>query len=187
MLMSKSDLNKKILIDSDVIRHFIRGKRPDLLKIVFPGKLYILDLVEYEICRTKSLQQIVKALINDGTLKRMRFPSAKRFLKEYAILKSSFGTGEAACMAVARYDDDVIASNNLLDIKDYCEMHQIAYLTTIDILYLAYDKGEINESEFDEFLYWNLSGNRPSKIPFPTLKSYLKSQPKIIKALNKSA
>ncbi|MFK5883489.1 MAG: hypothetical protein QM489_04010 [Candidatus Izemoplasma sp.] len=173
------DLNKKILIDSDVIRHFIRGRQIDILKKIFTDNLYILSTVEKEISRSKKIKPEVIRIINNGTLKRMRFPTNPKFMLEYAELIKRFGEGESACMAVARYDDDIIASNNLNDIKEYCNLYKISYLTTIDILFVAYKRGIMNEADVDYFLYFNITGANPSKIPFPTLAEFISTKPAI--------
>ncbi len=173
------DLNKKILIDSDVIRHFIRGRKLNSLKKIFPGNLYILDMVEAEICRSRKIKVDVQRIIKNGTLKRINFPTSKIYLLEYEKLIKKFGVGESACMAVARHEDDIIASNNLNDIKEYCNNHKICYLTTIDILYIAYERNIMSEADVDEFLYYNISGANPSKIPFSTLERFISTKPAI--------
>lgn len=175
------DLEKKILIDSDVIRHFLRGNQVGMLKKIFPNNLYILKNVKDEICRSKKIRPHVLKLIKNGTLKSMPFPSNPNCIREFADLIKKFGEGEAACMAVARHTKDIIASNNLNDIKKYCEVHQISYLTTMDILYIAYERKIMNESQIDEFLYYNWSGANPSKIPFDTLAEFISSNPPILK------
>jgi len=42
-------------------------------------------------------------------------PKSIEISKEYALLKKTKGIGEAACMAVARYSNEYIASSNLKD------------------------------------------------------------------------
>lgn len=179
MWSSLSNTEIQILIDSDVIRHFIRGRELNKLGAIFPDRLYILDMVEMEICRSAKIKPEVQRIINEGILRRMRFPTGTRFLREYGQLSQSFGTGEAACMAVARFNANIIASNNLSDIKVYCETNSICYLTTMDILYVAYRNEVMTLSEVDEFLYFNRSGKNPSKIPFETLQEYIDSEPDI--------
>lgn len=102
-------------------------------------------------------------------------------LAEYSKLKDKEfkGPGESACMAVTRFSNDIIASNNLNDIKTYCIENSILYLTTMDFLYVAYRKGVLTESEVDYFLYLNLSGNNPSKIGFTTLQIFIDTKPSI--------
>jgi len=43
------DPKKKIIVDADVIIHFIRGDHLSILHTIFPNKLYILDYVFKEV------------------------------------------------------------------------------------------------------------------------------------------
>jgi hypothetical protein len=179
MWSSLIDIEIQILIDSDVIRHFIRGRELDRLGDIFPNRIRILDMVESEICRSSKIRPDVERIIDEGIIQRMQFPTGSRFIVEYGLLSQSFGTGEAACMAVARHSEKIIASNNLRDITQYCIEHQICYLTTLDILYVAYRNGVMDAAEVDLFLYYNRSGLNPSRIPFETLQEYIDSEPTI--------
>lgn len=183
------DLNKNILVDSDVIRHFIRGQKHNLLPKIFPDQMYILDMVESEICRSNNIKPIVENLIANEGLKRMKFPTATRFILEYSRLHDQlkFGAGEAACMAVAKHSKEIIGSNNLKDIKEYCIENDILYLTTLDFLFVAYEKAIMNESDIDYFLYLNLTGNDPSKIPFDTIAKFIASNPPILNIFPQTA
>ena len=157
MWQSKEQLeNKKILIDSDVIRHFIKGKALDKLKEIFPNQILLLDMVEEEVCRSKTIKPKVQALIKDGTFRRVKFPTSTKFITEYLQLQvSNDGPGENSCLVYARFKNDIIASNNLTDTKPYCETHDVLYMTTLDILYYAYWKGVMSEADVDFFLYNN--------------------------------
>lgn len=175
------DFERKILIDCDIIRHFIRGQKIEFLHSIFPGNIFILDIVEAELIRSVKIKPIVEKMIGDGQLRRMTFPIKLDMIHEFSRLKEvEFrGAGESACMAVARFSEDIIASNNLNDIEIYCQQHSILYLTTMDFLYVAYKKGIMDESEVDYFLYLNYSGDRPSRIGFTTLQKFIDSAPAI--------
>jgi hypothetical protein len=73
-------------------------------------------------------------------------------LKEYALLSSKFGKGESACMAYCKYNNDVIGSSNLRDIKEYCAVNNLTYLTTIDFLYYAVIHNIMTRSEAKQFV-----------------------------------
>src|SRR5690554_2839330 len=122
--MGKSDL-PKILLDSDVVRHFISGGRILHLSSIFPGRFVMLDKVKDELCRSKSLRQPVTNFLMMSRIELLSFPSKREIIVEYAKLSKTFGVGESACMAVARFENKFIASSNLLDIKSYCEIHGI--------------------------------------------------------------
>lgn len=187
MWSSREDLNKKILLDCDVLRHFIKGQSTNKLSSIFPGQLFILDIVESEICRSKSIEPIITSLIDNNHIQRMNFPTGTRFINEYSSLYLKYGQGESACMAVARHTTDIIGSNNLTDIEEYCRNNNILFLTTMDFLYVANEKGVMTESEVDYFLYLNLSCAIPSKIPYNTLESFINTNPQIMSVFQMSA
>ncbi len=67
----------------------------------------------------------------------MEFPEENNDIRiEYTRIKSMLfkGDGESACLAVAKYQRTILASSNLRDIANYCQMHRIDYLTTMDFL-----------------------------------------------------
>ena len=82
------------------------------------------------------------------------------------------GEGESACMAVARFEKEYIASSNLKDIKAYCSEHGIIYYTTMDLLVEAINKKIMTEKECDQFI--NDVKAKGSRLPCNTMKEYLK-------------
>lgn len=144
-----------ILIDADVVSHFINGGQILLLPNIFKHKLHLLDKVNDELQKFPKRKQEVDNLINFGLLKLMAFPEDNlEIKKEYMhIRKLMFkGDGEAACMAVVRYSKDILASSNLKDIGNYCSLHSIDYLTTMDFLCEALRTDKLSEAECDEFI-----------------------------------
>ena len=86
----------KILLDSDVIRHFLKGGILGLPKI-YPGRLVILDIVKSELFRSRHLQIHVNNFISMCKIEVAPFPTRKlEIMQEYAALKRHFGDGESA-------------------------------------------------------------------------------------------
>jgi predicted nucleic acid-binding protein len=152
-MMSKKSSKPKILLDCDVIIHFIKAGKQFLLPKIFPNQLVVLDKVKSELDKRKSNQLIINNFLEWSKIPIIPMPSDMDILREYMVLKKTKGDGEAACMAVARYTNDYIASSNLKDIADYCSEHGIVYYTTMDILFEAYKLGIMNEAECDQFIY----------------------------------
>lgn len=163
----------KILLDSDVVRHFISGGQILLLPAIFPGRFVMLDKIKNELCRSRSLEPIVNNFLKATHVPVVPFPVTREIVIEYAYLTRQFGEGESACMAVARHQAQFIASSNLKDIKAYCNQHGITYLTTMDILKSAFDQGLLNIAQCDQFISDVLS--KGSKLPFLTMDDYLAS------------
>lgn len=162
----------KILLDSDVIRHFLKGGILGLPKI-YPGRLVILDIVKSELFRSRHLQIHVNNFISMCKIEVAPFPTRKlEIMQEYAALKRRFGDGESACMALARYERHFIASSNLKDIKEYCERNGIIYLTTMDILLEGLNKRILKEEDCDRFI--KQVKEKGSKLPVNNMKEYIK-------------
>lgn len=144
-----------ILIDADVVSHFIHASEHLQLHLIFPNPIHVLDKVQGELILFPKKKKIVENLIEMKILIKKDFPEDDfEIKKEFAhIRKLMFkGEGESACMAVARFSDVIIASSNLIDIKHYCGMHKIDYLTTMDFLCYALSKGKWDENRCDNFI-----------------------------------
>jgi predicted nucleic acid-binding protein len=163
----------RILLDSDVIRHLIKGERLSLLCELYGSHLILLDVVRDELLRSKQLETIIENFIKFNKIEVRKFPSDNmNILKEFAILKKRYGLGESACMAVAKYENTIIVSSNLKDIKTYCEKNSFMYLTTIDILMDAIEKSVLSEDECDQIIQKIKSRN--SKLPVNSISEYRK-------------
>lgn len=164
------DKQKKIIIDADIIIHFIKGDQLGLLCSILENKLYIFKEVFDEVFKGKSRIQI-ENMIRFKQLRELSIKSDMTIFKEFAKLKKTYGPGESACMAYCRFNNDVLASSNLKDIKKYCTEHNIQYLTTMDFIYIAFVKGKINTIECDDFISKVLT--KGSKLPCKSMQEYL--------------
>ncbi|MFZ6008742.1 MAG: hypothetical protein ACOYXT_00220 [Bacteroidota bacterium] len=161
-----------ILLDSDVVRHYLKGGQILLLPKLYQNRLVMLDVVQTELCRSKELKTQIEGFIQYSKIKQVSFPSDGHIVTEYARLRqASFGEGESACMAYARHNPHIIASSNLKDIKLYCERNGIQYLTTMDILHEAYTKGELDEGQCDYFIHEVL--RQKSILPCTNMKDFI--------------
>lgn len=162
-----------ILVDADVIIHFHKGDRISLLRDLFPGRLFVLDTIVSELTKGKATRvgSTLENMIRWGIISEMPFPKDIQVITEYAKLSSRLGKGESACLAVCRYHNEVIASSNLRDIKDYCNQHSIAFLTTIDILCIGVLKGKITEAGANDFI--SLVISQQSKLPKGNIEVHL--------------
>ena len=149
-------MNRDILIDADVVSHFISAGREELLSKIFPGnQILLLDKVYDELARFRKRQPVIDRLVREGVLTLMAFPEDNMEIKkEYAYIKKSLfkGDGESACMAVARNNNNIIASSNLRDIRQYCQLHFIDFLATMDFLCAALRNNFLSVEECDEFI-----------------------------------
>ncbi|SDG43696.1 hypothetical protein SAMN04487996_118191 [Dyadobacter soli] len=151
--MKVKTVNKIILIDADVISHFLTGGYILLLPKIFTHPMKIIDKVYAELEGFYSKRVQVDNLINLRLIEKINFPETNpQIKKEYLRLSREFGVGESACMAVARFNENILGSSNLKDICDYCNEHSITYITTMDFLCEALRTSKMTIEECDEFL-----------------------------------
>jgi predicted nucleic acid-binding protein len=163
----------KIVLDADVIIHFIKAEQFSLLIDIFPEYEYlILDVVYNEV----TVNHATKIQI-DNTLKffskrisNVKFAPQGASRMEYAKLLSTLGRGESACMVYCRDNKDVLGSSNLRDIKEYCTRYKITYLTTLDFLYYAFVRGKLSKEECDKFIHDVIA--KGSKLPIVDITTY---------------
>lgn len=166
---------KDILIDADVVSHFIKGGQVLTLNKIFPNKIIILDKVYDELKRHKSKIKEVENLLNFKIIEQIPFPfENQNIFKEYLYLKKEMfkGDGESACLAYVKHTRDIIGSSNLRDIKAYCKTHCIELLTTMDFLVEALSKKVLTEQECNEFITKVLAAG--SKLPVTKITDYAK-------------
>lgn len=146
----------KIVLDADVIIHFAKGGRLSMLPKILPEfQFLVLDVVKREI--PVLLQAELNLLLSrEKSIVEEQFGGTAGERREFARLTATgglaLGKGESACMVYCRYHHDVLASSNLKDICDYCDSYGIVYLTTIDFLFYAIQRGLMTKEEAESFI-----------------------------------
>ncbi|HEY4787595.1 MAG TPA: hypothetical protein VIH57_16170 [Bacteroidales bacterium] len=163
---------KLILLDADVISHFINGGQFGLLPAIFKNKKVLLDIVANELRASKKFKTYIENVIASGFIREINFQGDKQMSFEYAQLIRTFGKGESACMAYCKFNKDILASSNLKDITKYCENNNITYLTTMDFLAEALKSKLLTEQDCNDFIK-NVKA-AGSKLPVDSIADYLK-------------
>lgn len=162
----------KIVLDADVIIHFMEADCFSLLPDIFPEYEYlILDVVYSEVSKnSKTKNYIDNYLRFVPKLKKESFAPKGESMKEYFFLQRTLGKGESACMIYCKDNQDVLGSSNLKDIKEYCSQNNITYLTTLDFLYYAYCRKKMTKQECTEFM--QAVNDAGSKLPITDITQY---------------
>lgn len=170
--MKRFDDERKIYVDADVLRHFIRAKQQHKLSQIYPDRLILLNIVELEIVRDTRFQSVISSL-KKGSLDWEDFPDIGDVYDTYIELcqnNVNMGEGEAACLASAHHNNAIIASSNMRDIVPTCNTRNIDFLTSTDILLYAEDKGILTEDECNDIISINKKAGSP--MPNDTLVDY---------------
>ena len=143
------DKKLKIVLDTDVVLHFMKGGRLSLLLDIFASECeYVMLSTTYDEIRNRDQKNQIDNHINLlKNLTKVKFNPTGEMRRVYAMLTSQFGKGESACMAYCQFEHHVIGSNNTRDIREYCNNNGISYLTTGDFLYYAIKRGKMTESD----------------------------------------
>ncbi|HML70002.1 MAG: hypothetical protein AB7V54_10020 [Parabacteroides sp.] len=161
----------KIILDADVIIHFIKGECLSLLPQILPNYSYVLlkmvfDRELRDLHRTQIMQQIT--ILKNITM--VDWEPKGEALGEFLKLNKKFGLGESLSMVYCKYNNDVLASSNLKDIISYCEENKIVYFTTLDFIYQAFHTKIMTEKECDDFITKVLA--KGSKLPVTCIADF---------------
>lgn len=121
------DKKLKIVLDTDVVLHFMKGSRLSLLLDIFASECeYVMLSTTYDEIRNRDQKNQIDNHINLlKNLTKVKFNPTGEMRRVYAMLTSQFGKGESACMAYCQFEHHVIGSNNTRDIREYCNNHGI--------------------------------------------------------------
>lgn len=163
----------KIVLDADVIIHFIKADCFALLPDIFPEYEYlILDVVYNELAKHSETKRFIDNYIHYiPKIKTEVFSPQGVSVKEFFQLRRTLGKGESACMIYCRDHCDVLGSSNLKDIRNYCVQNNITYLTTLDFLYYAYCRNKLSDQDCRAFM--QKVNERGSKLPVLDITQYV--------------
>lgn len=169
---------RAIVLDADVVSHFLTAEEGESLSIIFPqNQLLLLDKVHAELQRwPKATQHLEKLsqLLGKKAIRLIPFPEEDvEILREFAYIRAAFflGVGESACLSFVRHHQKVLASSNLRDIKHYCNTHHIEYLTTMDFLCHALQSGVFTIERCNAFIHKVLASG--SRLPVAKMEEYV--------------
>lgn len=165
----------KIVLDADMIIHFVKAGQFSLLLDIFPEYHYlVLDVVYDEVTINKAMKTQIDNTLSflASRISNEKFDPKGESRLEYARLRNVLllGKGESACMVYCRDNKDVLGSSNLKDIKEYCIRNQITYLTTVDFLYYAFIRKKMTKADIDSFIAIVIS--KGSKLPVIDIERY---------------
>lgn len=162
-----------LVLDCDFLSSFAWVDRLDILDRLYSQRMLIIDQVFVEINRVNFLAEKVQILISAGAISRLTLQADEPDALELAALLGSgrFGAGESACMAYLKYHPGSLGSNNLKDVKYYCDTNGKCLLTTGEALIDACESGHLKLEEAGRLWAGMLAKRR--RLPVPTFSDYL--------------
>lgn len=161
---------EKIFFDTDCLSAFLWVNEEPILPKLYPGRIVVPTYVRQEISRVPNIfnrlnmmsanKQIAFEGINVGTEEYNDFVEMTTNPQKGMKI---IGKGEAACIALAKKHQGIIASNNLKDIMPYVTAQGIENITTAEIMVKALNNKLITEDQGNQI--WNDMLNKNRMLP----------------------
>ncbi|MFP5522054.1 hypothetical protein [Peptococcus simiae] len=173
-------MTDKIFFDTDCISAFLWVNNECLLekmysgKIIFPGEVYR----ELSSPRVPHLKERADYLLDKEVAEICRIDIGSQEFQLFQELTSSpsdgykiIGRGEAAAIALTKFQGGVLASNNLRDIQHYIKKYSLNHIATGDILVKALEQGLIDLEQGEQI--WKEMLAKRRKIGADSFRSFI--------------
>lgn len=178
-------MTESLFFDSDCISAFLWVGSENLLAKLYPGRIVIPKPVYDELSfpGIAHLKRRVDMLVSAGHAKVEVINMGTEIYNLYYKLTTTpehghviVGKGEAASIAMAKFYDGIVASNNLKDIRLYIREFGLKHVTTGDILLEALNSGYITEPQGN--MIWASMLAKRRKLGAETFTDYKQSKQK---------
>jgi len=176
-------LTDSIFFDNDCLSAFLWVGNENLLVKLYPGRVVIPKQVYDELSApgVAHLKAKVDVLLTNKQVSITEIVVGTELFDLYYQLTVKpdvghviIGRGEAASIVLAKFNNGIVASNNLKDISSYITEFGLKHMTTGDIFIEALNKGNITESQANTLWFEMLRKRR--KLGANTFSDYLKSK-----------
>ena len=185
MMKGAKPLTEPMFFDTDCISAFLWVQEESILAQMYPGQIYIPRQAydELSVPAVSHLKRRIDCLIRDGKAKVVDIDTETEAYSIYCELaepsakkKKLLGRGEAACLALAKTKNGIIASNNFRDIWEYVTKFNLHHVTTGDIMVEAFRGGLITEDQANTI--WEGMLKKRRKLGASSFSEYLNTKAK---------
>ena len=173
-----------MFFDTDCISAFLWIDNTSIITALYGTKVAIPMQVydELQNCRGQAavLKTRIEKMISAGKAVLIDMDTTGKEYELYLSLainpegdKVLIGKGEAACIALARERQGILASNNLKDISRYIDEYKLKHKTTGEILIDAYEQKLLTTEQIEEI--WSDMLAKKRKIGARSFSEYLKN------------
>lgn len=172
-------LTTDCFFDTDLLSSFLWVNEESILIRVINKIILIPSDVYKELSKVNILKNKINLLIQNGKVKVITIEVGSKeellfceFCYSPKNGKRYIGLGESACISLAIVNHGIVGSNNLRDVKEYCNEYKLTLITTVDILLDAY-KSKIITEEKGNFI-WNRMLSFKRKLPYSSFSECLR-------------
>jgi len=174
-------MTDQIFFDTDCLSAFLWTAQEYLLIRLYNSKIALPQQVYEELTKVPFLLKKTNQLLANKNVILISLivstPAAELYIKlsrnpdpGYKII----GKGEAAAISLTKYNDGILASNNMSDVRQYIELYKLKYVTTGEIMFEALSKNLINERQGNSI--WKDMLAKQRQLPANTFSEYLKQR-----------
>lgn len=162
-----------LVIDTETLSSFAWIKRMDILETLYSGKMSTTEIIlVHEICVIQHIFRQVQNSIHNNHINIIGIEPYDKIGIEYSkLISGKYGRGEASCMAYLKYNEGTLVSNDLKDVKYYCEKHNIDRIGTPHILYDYYQNHYMTEAEGN--IIWEAKLKKKRRLPANTFSEVI--------------
>jgi predicted nucleic acid-binding protein len=166
-----------IFFDTDCLSAFLWVGSENLIVQLYKSRIMLPQQVYEEVKRVPHLLKKIDALVATKNIILSQLvtgtPEANLYVKLSSVTPGYkfIGKGEASAIALAKYNNGILGSNNLKDIQYYIDLYELKHVTTGDILVEALSKGLITESHGNSI--WVSMINKKRKLPTVSFSDFL--------------
>lgn len=173
-------MTESLFFDNDCLAAFLWVGEQSLLTQMYPGRIVIPKPVydELSVPGIEHIKRRIDAMIANNEVELRAIDTDSPIYDLYYTMTQEptdghkiIGNGEAACIAFAKEENGILASNNFSDILDYVAEFSLDYITTGDILVEAYNRNLITEQQGNKI--WQEMLRRRRKIGANSFTEYL--------------
>ena len=178
---------KELFFDTDCISAFLWIDNTSIITKLYNKSIAIPPQVynELQSCRGQAIvvKERIDLMVSSGDAIIVDMETDSKEYEIYSSLAVSptsntslIGRGEAACIAMAKERNGILASNNLRDITKYIEEYNLEHITTGDILVDAYENGMFSKDEIEGI--WRNMLSKRRKLGAQSFEEYLNNKNK---------
>lgn len=173
-------MTEPLFFDNDCISAFLWVGEQSILAQMYPGRIVIPQPVyeELSVPGVLHLKEKIDLMIQRGQAVLQTISTDSETYSLYYQMTQEpgaghkvIGNGEASCIALAKEEKGIIASNNIRDIQEYIEEFELQHITTGDIMVEAFRAGLISESQGN--VIWSNMLRKRRKIGADSFTEYL--------------
>ena len=181
----------KIFLDSDFLIDFLNPQNSyfHIVQTVCKGYKFVIPQEVYTELSRHTKKQLVRTrideMLNAEEVEIFAMDTSDNIAANLKYLFTNsrpgykrIGAGEAAAIALCIVEKGILASNNLRDINQYVQKHEIKHITSYEVICRAVEIKEITSNEAEEIWSGMIAcGRRMPKQTFREFKKQNKNWP----------